>query len=85
MAHFQKSFMEKHKEEKVENPKDLMITYKDKEIQIGDLTEEEKIDCISRLWLSKGVLENEKEVLQEMIQKMYFFGKMEKIEDEENN
>lgn len=76
--------MDKIKEKFLENPKDLMITYKDKEVKIGDLTEEEKIDCISRLWLSRGVLENEKEVLQEMIQKMYFFGKMEKI-DEENN
>ncbi|MFB5607607.1 MAG: hypothetical protein ACE5RI_06070 [Candidatus Nitrosomaritimum yanchengensis] len=76
--------MDEIKEKFLENPKDLTITYKDKEVKIGDLTEEEKIDCISRLWLSRGVLENEKEVLQEMIQKMYFFGKMEKI-DEENN
>ncbi len=76
--------MDEIKEKFLENPKDLMITYKDKEVKIGDLTEEEKIDCISRLWLSRGVLENEKEVLQEMIQKMYFFGKMENI-DEENN
>ena len=77
--------MDKINKKVLENPKEFMITYKDKEIKIGDLTEEEKIDCISRLWLYKGVLENEKEVLQEMIQKMYFFGKMEKIEDEENN
>ena len=77
--------MDKINKKVLENPKEFMITYKDKEIKIGDLTEEEKIDCISRLWLYKEVLENEKEVLQEMIQKMYFFGKMEKIEDEENN
>ena len=77
--------MEKIEEALIENPKDFTITYKDKEVKIGELTEEEKIDCISKLWLSKGVLENEKEVLQEMIQKMYFFGKMEKLEDEENN
>ena len=77
--------MDKIDEKILENPKEILITYKDKEIKIGELTEEEKIDCISRLWLSKGVLENEKEVLQEMIQKMYFFGKMEKLEDEENN
>ena len=77
--------MDRDKEEILENPKNLTITYQDKEVKIGDLTEEEKIDCISRLWLYKGVLENEKEGLQEMIQKMYFFGKIEKIEDEENN
>jgi hypothetical protein len=84
MVYFQNSFMDRENEKIVENPKDLVITYKDKEVKIGDLTEEEKIDCISKLWLSKGVLENEKEVLQEMIQKMYFFGKMEKLEDVEN-
>ena len=77
--------MDRDKEEILENPKNLTITYKDKKVKIGDLTEEEKIDCISKLWLYKGALENEKEVLQEMIQKMYFFGKMEKIEDEENS
>ena len=76
--------MDKIDEKGLGNPKEFMITYKDKEVKIGDLTEEEKIDCISELWLYKGVLENEKEVLQEMIQKMYFFGKMEKLEDEEN-
>ena len=76
--------MDKIKEKVLENPKELTITYKDKEVKIRDLTEEDKIDCISRLWVYKGVLENEKEVLQDMIQKMYFFGKMEKI-DEENN
>ena len=76
--------MEKIDEKLTENPTDLTIAYKDREIKIGELTEEEKIDCISRLWLYKGVLENEREVLQEMIQKMYFFGKMEKLEDEEN-
>ena len=77
--------MDRDKEEILENPKNLTITYKDKKVKIGDLTEDEKIDCISKLWLYKGTLENEKEVLQEMIQKMYFFGKMEKIEDEENS
>ena len=77
--------MDRDKEEILENPKNLTITYKDKKVKIGDLTEDEKIDCISKLWLYKGTLENEKEVLQEMIQKMYFFGKMKKIEDEENS
>lgn len=77
--------MNKTDEKLLGNLKNLTITYQDKEVKIGDLTEEEKIDCISRLWLYKGVLENEKEGLQEMIQKMYFFGKIEKIEDEENN
>lgn len=72
-------------DEKLENPKNLTITYGDKEVKIGELTEEEKIDCISRLWLYKEAMEDEKEVLQEMIQKMYFFGKMEKLEEENND
>ena len=69
----------------LENPKDLTITYKDREVKIGELTEEEKIDCISRLWIYKGSIEDEKEVLQEMIQKMYFFGKMEQLQDGKND
>jgi hypothetical protein len=68
-------------DEKLESPKDLTITYNNKEVKIGELTEEEKIDCISKLWHYKGVIEDEKEVLQEMVQKMYFLGKMEKIEE----
>jgi hypothetical protein len=71
--------------EKLENPKDITITYREKEVKIGELTEEEKIDCISRLWLYKGLVEDELEKNKEMIQKMYFFGKMEKLEEEENN
>jgi hypothetical protein len=73
--------MDKVDEKLLKNPKDLTITYRDKEIKIGELSDEEKIDCISRLWLYKGIIEDEKEVLQEMIQKMYFFGKMEKLEE----
>jgi hypothetical protein len=73
--------MDKVDEKLLKNPKDLTITYGDKEIKIGELSDEEKIDCISRLWLYKGIIEDEKEVLQEMIQKMYFFGKMEKLEE----
>ena len=76
--------MDKGDEKLLEDPKDLTISYKGKEVKIGNLTEEEKNDCISRLWLYKGVLENEKEVLQEMIQKMYFFGKMENLDGDEN-
>jgi len=72
-------------DEKLENPKDLTITYRDKEVKIGELTEEEKIDCISRLWLYKGLVEDEIEKNKEMIQKMYFFGKMEKLEEEKND
>ncbi|MDH3277747.1 MAG: hypothetical protein OEM21_06565 [Nitrosopumilus sp.] len=72
-------------EKTLENPKDLTITYRDKDVKIGELTEEEKIDCISSLWIYKGIIEDEKEVLQEMVQKMYLFGKMEKLEEEENN
>ena len=72
--------MDKVDEKSLENPKDITITYRGKEIKIGELTEGEKIDCISRLWLYKGVVENELEKSKEMIQKMYFFGKMEKLE-----
>lgn len=75
--------MGKVDEKLFENPKDTTITYRDKEVKIGELTEDEKIDCISRLWHHKVVIEDEKEVLQEMIQKMYFYGKMEKLEEEE--
>jgi len=76
--------MDKVDEKLLENPKDLSITYRDKEVKIGELTEEEKIDCISRLWLYKGLVEDELEKNKEMIQKMYFFGKMENLEEEKN-
>ena len=76
--------MEVSGEKNFQNPKDLKITYKDKEVKIGDLTDEEKIDCISQLWLHNETLEEEKEVLKEMIQKMYFYGKMENLQDEKN-
>ena len=72
------------KEEKIENPGDLEILYNGKNIKISELTDEEKIDCISKLWLYKEAIEDEKERLQEMIQKMYFYGKMEKIQEENN-
>ena len=71
--------------EKLENPEDVTITYRDKEVKIGELTEEEKIDCISKLWLYKGLVEDELEKNKEMIQKMYFFGKMEKLGEEKND
>jgi len=73
--------MGKVNEKLFENPKETTITYRDKEVKIGELTEDEKIDCISRLWHNKVVIEDEKEVLQEMIQKMYFYGKMETLEE----
>jgi len=72
-------------DEKLKNAKDITITYRDKEVKIGELTEKEKIDCISRLWLYKGLVEDELEKNKEMIQKMYFFGKMEKLEEEKND
>jgi hypothetical protein len=72
-------------DEKLENVEDITITYRDKEVKIGELTEDEKNDCISRLWLYKGLVEDELEKNKEMIQKMYFFGKMEKLEDEKND
>lgn len=76
--------MDKIDEKLLGNPKNLKITYRSKEVKIGELTEDEKIDCISSLWHNKCIIEDEKEALQEMIQKMYFFGKMEKLEDEKN-
>jgi hypothetical protein len=72
-------------DEILKNTEDITITYKDKEVKIGELTEEEKIDCISRLWLYKGLVEDELEKNKEMIQKMYFFGKMEKLGEEKND
>ena len=72
-------------DEKLKNSEDITITYRDKEVKIGELTEEEKIDCISRLWLYKGLVEDELEKNKEMIQKMYFFGKMEKLGEEKND
>jgi hypothetical protein len=72
-------------DKKLENPEDLTITYRDKEVKIGELTEDEKNDCISRLWIYKGLVEDEIEKNKEMIQKMYFFGKMEKLNEEKND
>ena len=63
-------------------PADMEIFYDERLVKISDLTDEEKIDCISKLWTYKENIENEKETLQEMIQKMYFYGKMENIQDE---
>ena len=67
-------------DEKLETPEDITITYRDKEVKIGELTEEEKIDCISRLWLYKGLVEDELEKNKEMIQKMYFLEKWKNLE-----
>ena len=70
------------KEKKINNLGDMEISYNERKVKISELTDKEKIDCISKLWLYKETVENEKEVLQEMIQKMYFFGKMEKFQEE---
>lgn len=64
------------------SPADMEIFYDERLVKISDLTDEEKIDCISKLWTYKENIENEKETLQEMVQKMYFYGKMENIQDE---
>jgi hypothetical protein len=64
------------------SPADMEIFYDKRLVKISDLTDEEKIDCISKLWTYKENIENEKETLQEMVQKMYFYGKMENIQDE---
>ena len=67
---------------KVECQGNMEIIYNQKTVKISDLSNEEKIDCIARLWTYKDTIENEKEVLQEMIQKMYFYGKMENMPEE---
>jgi len=72
------------KDKKNFNPEDVEIAYNERVVKISELTDKEKIDCIYRLWHYKENLENENEVLQEMIQKMYFFGKMEKIQEEKD-
>ena len=77
--------MDKVDEKLLENPKDLAITYNDKEVKIGELTDDEKIDCISQLWFYKENVEYENASLKEMVQKMYFFGKMENIQQEKND
>ncbi|NIM25872.1 MAG: hypothetical protein GTN97_01905 [Nitrosopumilaceae archaeon] len=64
----------------LQKPDEIEIFYNKEKVKISDLTEEEKIDCISKLWNQKEALEGEKEVLQEMIQKMYFYGKMENLQ-----
>ena len=64
------------------NPGDLEIFYNEKKVKISELTDDEKMDCIAKLWLQKETLEGEKEVLQEMLQKMYFYGKMDNIQGE---
>ena len=74
--------VDKKMNEKFENPGDLEISYNEQKKKISELSNEEKIDCISKLWLYKETLESENEGLQEMIQKMYFFGKMEKFQED---
>jgi hypothetical protein len=77
--------MDKINEKLLENPKDLTITYNDKEVKIGELTDDEKIDCISQLWFYKEHAEYENASLKDMVQKMYLFGKMENIQEEKND
>ena len=74
--------MNKEERKKFENPGDLEIFYNDRNVKISELTDEEKIDCISKLWNYKETVEGENENLKEMIQKMYYFGKMEKFQED---
>ena len=74
--------MEKEKEGRMENLGDIEIFYNERNVKISELTDEEKIDCISKLWNYKEAIEDENENLKEMIQKMYFFGKMDKFQEE---
>ena len=74
--------VDKEKAEKIENMGNIEIFYNERNVKISELTDEEKIDCISKLWNYKETIEGENENLKEMIQKMYFFGKMDKVQEE---
>jgi len=74
--------MDKGEKKKIENLGDIEIFYNEKNVKVSELTDEEKIDCISKLWNYKETIEGENENLKEMIQKMYFFGKMDKVQEE---
>jgi len=70
------------KQKNFENSEDAEISYNERKIRISELTDEEKIDCLSKLWTYKETIENENEGLHEMIQKMYFFGKMVQFQED---
>jgi len=72
----------KEEKKKIANLDDIEIFYNEKNVKISELTNEEKIDCISKLWNYKEAIEGENENLKEMIQKMYFFGKMDRFQEE---
>ena len=74
--------VDKEERTKIGNPGNIEILYNDRYVKISELTDEEKIDCISKLWSYKETIEGENENLKEMIQKMYFFGKMDKFQEE---
>ena len=74
--------VDKEERTKIGNPENIEILYNDRYVKISELTDEEKIDCISKLWSYKETIEGENENLKEMIQKMYFFGKMDKFQEE---
>jgi len=74
--------VDKEEKTKIENSGNIEILYNDRYVKISELTDEEKIDCISKLWSYKETIEGENENLKEMIQKMYFFGKMDKFQEE---
>jgi len=74
--------VDKEKTEKIEKLGNIEIFYNERNVKISELTDEEKIDCISKLWNYKETIEGENESLKEMIQKMYFFGKMDKFQEE---
>ena len=58
------------------NPKDMEIEYQGVKTTIGELTIEQAQDLIFELL-------NEKESVHETIQKMYFYGKMHSIQEED--
>jgi len=74
--------VDKEEGTRIRNPGNIEILYEDRYVKISELTDEEKIDCISKLWSYKETIEGENENLKEMIQKMYFFGKMDKFQEE---
>ena len=74
--------VDKEERTKIGNPGNIEILYNDRYVKISELTDEEKIDFISKLWSYKETIEGENENLKEMIQKMYFFGKMDRFQEE---
>jgi len=58
------------------NPKDMVIEYQGVKTTIGELTIEQAQDLIFELL-------NEREAASDVVQKMFFYGKMHSIQEED--